>query len=88
VLGATVFNLWGLLSKDFIMLVGISLLIAIPTAYYCMGSWLQHYAYRSGMPWWIFASAGAGALLITLLTVSYQSIKTALINPVKSLRSE
>jgi ABC-type antimicrobial peptide transport system permease subunit len=88
VLGATVFNLWGLLSKDFIVLVGISLLIAIPTAYYSMGNWLQHYAYRSGMPWWVFASAGAGALLITLLTVSYQSIRAALTNPVKSLRSE
>ena len=88
VLGATVFNLWGLLSKDFIVLVGISLLIAIPIAYYCMGNWLQHYAYRSGMPWWVFASAGAGALLITLLTVSYQSIKAALTNPVNSLRSE
>ncbi|MDO6433335.1 ABC transporter permease [Flavitalea sp. BT771] len=88
VLGATVFNLWGLLSKDFITLVGISLLIAIPIAYYCMDKWLQHYAYRSGMPWWVFASAGAGALLITLLTVSYQSIKAALTNPVNSLRSE
>ena len=88
VLGATVFNLWGLLSKDFIVLVGISLLIAIPVAYFCMGNWLQYYAYRSRMPWWIFASAGAGALLITLLTVSYQSITTALTNPVKSLRSE
>ena len=88
VLGATVFNLWGLLTKDFIVLVGISLLIAIPVAYFCMGNWLQHYAYRSRMPWWIFASAGAGALLITLLTVSYQSITTALTNPVKSLRSE
>jgi ABC-type antimicrobial peptide transport system permease subunit len=88
VLGATVFNLWGLLSKDFIVMVGISLLIAMPVAYYCMDNWLQHYAYRSGMPWWIFASAGAGALLITLLTVSYQSIRTAMTNPVKSLRSE
>ncbi|HZE85396.1 MAG TPA: ABC transporter permease [Puia sp.] len=88
VLGATVFNLWGLLSKDFIVLVGISLLIAIPLAYYGMSNWLQHYTYRSDMPWWVFASAGAGVLLITLLTISYQSIRTALTNPVKSLRSE
>jgi uncharacterized membrane protein YdcZ (DUF606 family) len=70
------------------MQAGISLLIAIPATYYCMGNWLQHYAYRSNMPWWVFASAGAGALVITLLTASYQSIKTALTNPVKSLRSE
>jgi hypothetical protein len=88
VLGATVFNLWGLLSKDFIVLVGIALLIAMPLAHYCMGNWLQHYAYRSGMPWWVFASAGGGALLITLLTVSYQSIRAARANPVESLRAE
>ncbi|HEY4063834.1 MAG TPA: ABC transporter permease [Puia sp.] len=88
VLGASVLNLWGLLSKDFIALVIIALFIAIPVARYFMGNWLQHYAYRTGMPWWIFAAAGAGAILITLLTVSYQSIKAALVNPVKSLRSE
>lgn len=88
VLGASVVNLWGLLSKDFVVLVIISLIIAIPLAYYCMDKWLQDYQYRSGMPWWIFAITAAGALLITLATVSYQSIKAALMNPVKSLRSE
>ena len=88
VLGASVFNLWGLLSREFIALVIISLLIATPVAYYFMGNWLQQYAYRSDMPWWVFAAAGAGAILITLLTVSYQSIKAALTNPVKNLRSE
>jgi putative ABC transport system permease protein len=88
VLGASVFNLWRLLSKDFVVLVMIALLIATPVAYYCMNNWLQNYQYRSGIPWWIFAAAAAGAVLITLLTVSYQGIKAALMNPVRSLRSE
>jgi ABC-type antimicrobial peptide transport system permease subunit len=88
VVGASVINLWGMLSKDFIVLVSISLLFAMPMAYYFMSIWLQKYEYRSTMAWWIFAAAGAGALLITLFTVSYQSIKAALANPVKSLRSE
>lgn len=88
VLGATVFNLWTLLSKDFVLLIVISLVIASPIAYYFMHNWLQNYQYRSGMDWWIFAITAAGALLITVLTVSYQSIKAAISNPVKSLRSE
>lgn len=88
VLGASVFNLWGQLSKDFVVLVVISLLIAIPVAYYCMSNWLMNYEYRSTMPWWVFAASGIGAILITLITVSYQSIKAALMNPVKSLRTE
>ncbi len=88
VLGASVFNLWRLLSKDFVILVLISLLIASPIAYYFMNDWLQQYQYRSNISWWVFAIAGAGALLITLLTISFQSIKAALVNPVKSLRSE
>jgi putative ABC transport system permease protein len=88
VLGATVFNLWQLLSKDFVALVIISLLVASPIAYYFMHSWLQNYQYRSAIDWWIFAVTAVGALLITVLTVSYQSIKAALANPVKSLRSE
>ena len=88
VLGASVFNLWQLLSKDFVGLVGIALIIATPIAYYFMQKWLQNYTYRASIGWWIFAITAAGALLITLLTVSYQSIKAALANPVKSLRSE
>ncbi len=88
VLGATVFNLWQLLSKDFVQLVIISLLIATPVSWYFMHSWLQSYEYRTGITWWIFAVAAIGALVITLLTVSYQSIKAALANPVRSLRSE
>ena len=88
VMGASVVNLWGMLSKDFVFLVGISLLLAMPLAWYFMNTWLQKYQYRSDMAWWIFAAAGIGSLLITLLTVSYQSIKAAMANPVNSLRSE
>jgi putative ABC transport system permease protein len=88
VLGATVFNLWGMLSKDFVLLVIISLVIASPIAYYFMHNWLQNYQYRSDLAWWVFAITGVGAMAITLLTISYQSIKAAMANPVKSLRSE
>ncbi|HEV8082622.1 MAG TPA: ABC transporter permease [Chitinophagaceae bacterium] len=88
VLGASVFGLWRLLSKDFVVLVIISLLIAIPLAYYLMHGWLDNYQYRTKISWWIFAVSGAGAILITLLTVSHQAIKAAIANPVKSLRSE
>jgi len=88
VLGASVFNLWSLLSKDFIMLVIISLAFATPIGYYLMHSWLQNYQYHSGIAWWIFAVTGVGAMAITLITVSYQSIKAALMNPVKSLKTE
>ncbi len=88
VMGASVANLWAMLSKDFLVLVGISLVVAMPFAWYLMSNWLQKYQYRSGMAWWIFVAAGMGALLITLLTVSYQSIKAAMANPVNSLRSE
>ena len=69
-------------------MVVIALLIASPIAYYFMHSWLQNYSYRTELSWWIFAATAAGAMLITLLTVSYQSIKAALMNPVKSLKTE
>jgi putative ABC transport system permease protein len=88
VLGASVLNVWNLLSKDFIVLVIISFLVAMPLAYYFMHGWLQNYEYRAKLSWWIFASAGAGLLIITLLVVSFQAIKAALANPVRSLRSE
>lgn len=88
VLGASVFNLWRLLSKEFVVLVTIALFISIPVAYYIMYNWLQDYQYRTEISWWIFAAAGMGALLITLLTVSFQSIRSALMNPVGALRSE
>lgn len=88
VLGATVFNLWRLMSTEFVVLVSISLIIAIPIAYYFMHSWLQNYNYRTELSWWIFAVTAVGAITITMLTVSFQSIKAALANPVNSLRSE
>jgi ABC-type antimicrobial peptide transport system permease subunit len=88
VLGASIINVWHLLSKEFIVLVLVSLLISMPVAYYCMHRWLQDYQYRTTISWWIFVAAGTGAIVITLLTVSFQSIKAALMNPVKSLRTE
>jgi putative ABC transport system permease protein len=88
VLGASIINLWGLLSQEFLKLTGISILIAVPLSYYCMNKWLEGYIYHAPLTWWIFALAGAGIIVITLLTVSYQSLKAALTNPVKNLRSE
>lgn len=88
VLGASVINVWGLLSKEFVVLVIISMLIAAPAAYYFMSAWLESYQYRTEISWWIFVAAGTGALTITLLTVSFQAIKAATANPVKSLRTE
>ncbi|GGM79402.1 ABC transporter permease [Dyadobacter beijingensis] len=88
VLGASVTNLWALLSREFIVLVVISFVISTPLAWYFLNNWLQKYEYRTNIPWWIFAGAGGGALAITLITVSYQAIRAALLDPVKSLRSE
>ena len=88
VLGASVTNLWGMLSKDFVVLVIISCFIAAPVAYYFMSKWLLKYDYRTGISWWVFAASAIGALVITVLTVSFQAIKAAVANPVKSLRSE
>jgi len=88
VLGASVLNLWKLLSTDFLVLVFISLFIAIPVAYYFMHNWLKNYNYHIGISVWVFITTGIMALLITLLTVSFQSIKAAIANPVKSLRTE
>lgn len=88
VLGANTGSIAVLLSKDFLTLVLISILIASPIAYYCMHNWLQDFAYRIDMSWWVFVLAGFMALLIALLTVSFQAIKAAVANPVKSLRTE
>jgi ABC-type antimicrobial peptide transport system permease subunit len=88
VLGASVINLWGMLSKDFFTLVVISCLIAVPIAWYFLHQWLQGYEYRTPVSWWIFIAAAGGALLITVLTVSFQAIKAALANPIRSLRTE
>jgi len=88
VLGASVANLWQMLSKDFVVLVIISCLISAPVAYYFLNGWLEKYQYRTEISWWIFVLASFGAFVITLLTVSYQAIRAALLDPVKSLKSE
>lgn len=88
VLGASVSSLWKMLSKDFVILVMIACLIAIPLSWYLMNHWLEQYEYRTTVSWYIFASAAAGALVITILTVSYQAVKAAMSNPVYSLKTE
>ncbi|MBD2699239.1 ABC transporter permease [Spirosoma sp. BT702] len=88
VLGASIPNLIGLLSKDFLKLVLIAILIATPIAWYMMNQWLADFAYKIEIEWWMFALAGLLAIGIALATVSFQSIKAALMNPIKSLRSE
>jgi putative ABC transport system permease protein len=88
VLGASVSGVVGLLSKDFLKLVGIAILIATPVAWWAMSKWLQAFAYRVEISWWMFALAGCIAVAIALITVSFQAIKAAIANPVKSLRTE
>lgn len=88
VLGASVFGLWRLMSMDFVVLVMIALVIAVPIAWFSMESWLHQFTYHAHLSWWVFVETAADAVIITLLTVSYQSIKAGLANPVKSLRSE
>ena len=88
VLGASVMNVTALLSGDFVLLVSISFLAAAPLAFLVMRGWLQNYQYRTTMAWWIFVAAGVGALAITVIVVSFQAIRAALTNPIKSLRSE
>jgi putative ABC transport system permease protein len=88
VLGSSVGEIVTLLSKDFLKLIFISFLIATPTAWYVMYNWLQDFAYRTEVRWWIFATAGIATVLIALITVSFQAIKAAIRNPVKSLRTE
>jgi putative ABC transport system permease protein len=88
VLGASVSSLFKLLSSEFLVLVIIALFIALPVSWYAMNHWLQRFAYRTPIQWWMFALSGATIILIAILTVSFQAIKAALINPIKSLRSE
>jgi hypothetical protein len=88
VLGARPLVLFNLLSREFLLLVLIAMTIASPLAWFAMNKWLENYEYRITVTWWMFAIAGILAILIALLTVSFQSIKSALANPVKSLRSE
>ena len=88
VLGASVSNIVALLSEDFIKLVAIAFVIAAPVAYFFMHRWLQDFAYRINISWWIFLLAGSFAIAIALATISFQAIKAAIANPVKSLRTE
>jgi putative ABC transport system permease protein len=87
-LGASVANITSMLSMDFLKLVGISIVIATPIAWWAMNKWLQDFVYRINIQWWVFALAGVMALAIAFATISFQAIKAALANPVKSLRSE
>jgi putative ABC transport system permease protein len=88
VLGAKVGTLFTLLSKDFLLLVMVAFVLATPLAALAMHKWLQNFAYQISLQWWVFVLAGAMALLIALVTVSFQAIKVAMANPVKSLRTE
>jgi putative ABC transport system permease protein len=88
ILGASTFSLWKMLSKDFVHLVIISLAIVIPVSYYFMHHWLLNYSYRTEISWWVFALAGISTIIITITTVSFQSIKAAMANPVNSLKAE
>ena len=88
VLGASISNVIIMLSKDFLKLVLIAAIIAFPIAWWAMHTWLQQFAYRISISWWIFIVAGIAALLIGLITVSFQAVKAAVANPVDSLRSE
>jgi ABC-type antimicrobial peptide transport system permease subunit len=88
VLGASIINLWQLLSKEFVLLVIISSILAAPIAWYYLDNWLTNYDYRIAISWQVFLIAAIGALIITILTVSFQAIKAAFANPVKSLRNE
>jgi ABC-type antimicrobial peptide transport system permease subunit len=88
VLGASVAGIVKILSSDFVKLVLIALVIASPIAWWAMNKWLQDYAYRIEIRWWMFALAGLAAVCIALLTVGFHAIKAAIANPVKALRSE
>jgi putative ABC transport system permease protein len=88
VLGATVANIIKLMSSDFLKLIFISIIIAVPFAWLAMNKWLADFAFRIHISWWIFLIAGISAILIALITVSLQAIKAAMANPVKSLRTE
>jgi putative ABC transport system permease protein len=88
VMGASVGNVLFILSKDFLLLVGISFLVAIPVTWWTMHNWLQDFAYRIDIPWWVFVVAGLLAILIAMFTIGFQAIRAAIANPVRSLRTE
>ena len=88
ILGASVTSVTVMLGKDFVKLVAIATMIAIPVSWLVMEKWLQEFAYRISIEWWMFLLSGCIAILIALITVSFQAIKAAIANPVKSLRTE
>jgi len=88
VLGATVTSIASLLTRDFLKLVIVSLVVASPLAWWVMNNWLQDFAYRIDIGWWMFILAGSIAIVIAMITVSFQAIKAAVANPVQSLRTE
>ena len=88
VLGASVFNIITLLSRNFLLLVLLASLIAFPLAWWALNSWLENFPYRVNISWWVFGIAVVAALFIAFVTVSFQSLKAATVNPVKSLRTE
>ena len=88
VLGANLSQLWILLSKDFVVLVIISCILAVPFSYLAVQSWLEGYQYRVALPWWIFIAASVGTLAITILTISWHVIKVARVNPANTLKVE
>ena len=88
VMGASVTQIVAILSKEFLLLVFIAFAIAAPVAWWAVNKWLQDFAYRTAMSWWIFAASGLSLIIVALLTLSIQTIKSALANPVKSLRTE
>ena len=88
VLGASVIDIVSMVSKQFLSPVAVAIIIAIPASIYFMNNWLQQYAYRISISWWIFAASAGMVILVALITISIQSIKAALANPVKSLRTE
>jgi putative ABC transport system permease protein len=87
-LGASVSGIVTLLSKDFLKLVLVSIVIATPLAWWAMSKWLQGFSYKVPISWWMFALAGIAAILIAFLTVSFQAVKAAVVNPTKSLKTE
>ena len=87
-LGASVTQIMTLLSGDFVKLVALAFLIATPLAWWAIHSWLDDFVFRTSVSWWIFAASGIGMIAIALITLSVQTIRTAMANPVKSLRSE
>ena len=87
-LGASVSSIVSMLSKDFLKLVCIAAILAFPVAWFAMNKWLQEFAYRINIEWWVFVIAGLTAAVIAFVTISFQSIKAAIANPVKSLRTE